>query len=230
MQHHVWVTPTMCWWQIVAARDQRHQGSGPDASHSGEVCAGRSSEERSQRERRQTLDPQTLPSRPRHVRVELQAHRVRTHCHTGPWRQQRHRTRLLFVCFFKHKLGSWKRELWMHKSKITLASWTECVSSLCSLQPWDAERCLVQFEKDGVIQTQEKSQRQHNGLSYSHSWTSQQKVSLTGHSNTDMVVEYPLSPICEEKLFYAITDWIWWWISSWSVIAWWPQMRKSDNI
>uniref|UniRef100_A0A3Q3JKK1 Oxysterol-binding protein n=1 Tax=Monopterus albus TaxID=43700 RepID=A0A3Q3JKK1_MONAL len=37
-------------------------------------------------------------------------------------------------------------------------------------QPWDPERCLVQFEKDGVIQTQEKSQRQHNGLSYSHSW------------------------------------------------------------
>uniref|UniRef100_A0A8C4GHK5 Oxysterol-binding protein n=1 Tax=Dicentrarchus labrax TaxID=13489 RepID=A0A8C4GHK5_DICLA len=37
-------------------------------------------------------------------------------------------------------------------------------------QPWDPERCLVQFEKDGVIQTHEKSQRQHNGLSYSHSW------------------------------------------------------------
>lgn len=76
----------------------------------------------------------------------------------------------------------------MHKSKITLASWAECVSSLCSLQPWEAERCLVQFEKDGVIQTQEKSQRQHNGLSYSHSWTSQQKVSLTGHSNTLLLI------------------------------------------
>uniref|UniRef100_A0A671XEX8 Oxysterol-binding protein n=1 Tax=Sparus aurata TaxID=8175 RepID=A0A671XEX8_SPAAU len=38
------------------------------------------------------------------------------------------------------------------------------------VQPWDPERCLVQFEKDGVIQTHEKSQRQHNGLSYSHSW------------------------------------------------------------
>uniref|UniRef100_A0A671XF64 Oxysterol-binding protein n=1 Tax=Sparus aurata TaxID=8175 RepID=A0A671XF64_SPAAU len=44
------------------------------------------------------------------------------------------------------------------------------------VQPWDPERCLVQFEKDGVIQTHEKSQRQHNGLSYSHSWASQQKV------------------------------------------------------
>uniref|UniRef100_A0A669DJ21 Oxysterol-binding protein n=1 Tax=Oreochromis niloticus TaxID=8128 RepID=A0A669DJ21_ORENI len=42
-------------------------------------------------------------------------------------------------------------------------------------RPWDPERCFVQFEKDGVIQTQEKSQRQHNGLSYSHSWASQQK-------------------------------------------------------
>uniref|UniRef100_A0A672H1Q6 Oxysterol-binding protein n=1 Tax=Salarias fasciatus TaxID=181472 RepID=A0A672H1Q6_SALFA len=43
-------------------------------------------------------------------------------------------------------------------------------------RPWDGELCLVQFEKDGVIQTHEKSQRQHNGLSYSHSWASQQKV------------------------------------------------------
>uniref|UniRef100_A0A4W6EQ84 Oxysterol binding protein like 5 n=1 Tax=Lates calcarifer TaxID=8187 RepID=A0A4W6EQ84_LATCA len=42
-------------------------------------------------------------------------------------------------------------------------------------RPWDTERCLVQFEKDGVIQTHEKSQRRHNGLSYSHSWASQQK-------------------------------------------------------
>ncbi|XP_035520824.1 oxysterol-binding protein-related protein 5 [Morone saxatilis] len=47
-------------------------------------------------------------------------------------------------------------------------------------QPWDPERCLVQFEKDGVIQTHEKSQRQHNGLSYSHSWASQQKAELNG--------------------------------------------------
>uniref|UniRef100_A0AAQ5XJY7 Oxysterol-binding protein n=1 Tax=Amphiprion ocellaris TaxID=80972 RepID=A0AAQ5XJY7_AMPOC len=43
-------------------------------------------------------------------------------------------------------------------------------------RPWDPEHCLVQFEKDGVIQTHEKSLRQHNGLSYSHSWASQQKV------------------------------------------------------
>ncbi|KAG8012505.1 Oxysterol-binding protein-related protein 5 [Nibea albiflora] len=48
------------------------------------------------------------------------------------------------------------------------------------VQPWDPERCLVQFEKDGVIQTHEKSQRQHNGLSYSHSWASQQKAEVNG--------------------------------------------------
>ncbi|MED6243849.1 hypothetical protein ATANTOWER_028359, partial [Ataeniobius toweri] len=45
-------------------------------------------------------------------------------------------------------------------------------------RPWDTEVCLVQFEKDGMIQTQEKIQRQQNGLSYSHSWTSQHKVKL----------------------------------------------------
>uniref|UniRef100_A0A7N8YRC6 Oxysterol-binding protein n=1 Tax=Mastacembelus armatus TaxID=205130 RepID=A0A7N8YRC6_9TELE len=48
-------------------------------------------------------------------------------------------------------------------------------------RPWDLERCLVQFEKDGLIQTHEKSQRQHNGLSY-NSWSSQQKVSQTSHT------------------------------------------------
>lgn len=48
-----------------------------------------------------------------------------------------------------------------------------------SKRPWDPERCLVQYEKDGVIQTHEKTQRPHNTLSYSHSWTSQQKVGLT---------------------------------------------------
>uniref|UniRef100_A0A8C6UMY6 Oxysterol-binding protein n=1 Tax=Neogobius melanostomus TaxID=47308 RepID=A0A8C6UMY6_9GOBI len=37
-----------------------------------------------------------------------------------------------------------------------------------NIRPWDNECCLVQFEKDGIIQTQEK--RQHNGLSYRHSW------------------------------------------------------------
>lgn len=43
------------------------------------------------------------------------------------------------------------------------------------VRPWD-ESCLVQYEKDGIIQTQEKNQRQHNGLSYSHSWGSQHKT------------------------------------------------------
>lgn len=45
-------------------------------------------------------------------------------------------------------------------------------------RPWEPEVCLVQFEKDGVIQTQEKIQRQHNGLSFSHSWTSQHKAEV----------------------------------------------------
>lgn len=88
---------------------------------------------------------------------------------------------------------------------MTQASWTECVSRLSSLQPWDAERCLVQFEKDGVIQTQEKSQRQHNGLSYSHSWTSQQKVSLTTHSINAML-EYPSLFTCAEKFYISTAD------------------------
>uniref|UniRef100_A0A667XC89 Oxysterol-binding protein n=1 Tax=Myripristis murdjan TaxID=586833 RepID=A0A667XC89_9TELE len=52
------------------------------------------------------------------------------------------------------------------------------------LRPWDPECCLVQFEKDGVIQTHERSQRRHNGLSYSHSWASQQKVSQHTHTHT----------------------------------------------
>uniref|UniRef100_A0A8C8GWW2 Oxysterol-binding protein n=1 Tax=Oncorhynchus tshawytscha TaxID=74940 RepID=A0A8C8GWW2_ONCTS len=45
-------------------------------------------------------------------------------------------------------------------------------------RPWDPERCLVQFEKHGVIQTKEKSQRRHKGLAYSRAsaWASQQKV------------------------------------------------------
>uniref|UniRef100_A0A671XMI8 Oxysterol-binding protein n=1 Tax=Sparus aurata TaxID=8175 RepID=A0A671XMI8_SPAAU len=46
-----------------------------------------------------------------------------------------------------------------------------------SVQPWDPERCLVQFEKDGVIQTHEKSQRQHNGHSASCQSTLQLKAS-----------------------------------------------------
>lgn len=48
--------------------------------------------------------------------------------------------------------------------------------SLGSMRPWDPESCLDQFEKDGVIQTHEKTQRRLNRLSYSHSWGSQQKV------------------------------------------------------
>uniref|UniRef100_A0A8C6WWU6 Oxysterol-binding protein n=1 Tax=Neogobius melanostomus TaxID=47308 RepID=A0A8C6WWU6_9GOBI len=42
------------------------------------------------------------------------------------------------------------------------------------IRPWDNECCLVQFEKDGIIQTQEK--RQHNGLSYRHSWGLRRKA------------------------------------------------------
>ncbi|XP_062318696.1 oxysterol-binding protein-related protein 5 isoform X2 [Osmerus eperlanus] len=45
-------------------------------------------------------------------------------------------------------------------------------------RPWDPETCLVQFEKDGLIQTQERSHRRHNGLSYT--WASQQKAQLNG--------------------------------------------------
>uniref|UniRef100_A0A1A8KVN6 Oxysterol-binding protein n=2 Tax=Nothobranchius kuhntae TaxID=321403 RepID=A0A1A8KVN6_NOTKU len=44
------------------------------------------------------------------------------------------------------------------------------------IRPWDTDMCLVQFEKDGVIQTHERSQRRANGVSYHHSWTSPHKV------------------------------------------------------
>lgn len=49
-------------------------------------------------------------------------------------------------------------------------------------RPWDPASCLTQYEKDGVIQTQEKrhKKRRHNGLSYSHTWASQQKSQLNG--------------------------------------------------
>ncbi|TRY77596.1 hypothetical protein DNTS_024420, partial [Danionella cerebrum] len=43
-------------------------------------------------------------------------------------------------------------------------------------KPWDPECCLVQFEKDGVIQTKEKAHRQRNRFSYSQDWPGQQKV------------------------------------------------------
>ncbi|XP_061577437.1 oxysterol-binding protein-related protein 5 isoform X2 [Cololabis saira] len=47
-------------------------------------------------------------------------------------------------------------------------------------RPWDPEHSLVQFEKDGIIQTHEKRQRQHNGFSYSRSWDSQHKMGVSG--------------------------------------------------
>uniref|UniRef100_A0A3Q3D9R3 Oxysterol-binding protein n=1 Tax=Hippocampus comes TaxID=109280 RepID=A0A3Q3D9R3_HIPCM len=47
-------------------------------------------------------------------------------------------------------------------------------------EPWEPERCLVQFERDGVIQTLEKTQKRHNGLSYSDSWPSQRKAKVNG--------------------------------------------------
>ncbi|KAM9754122.1 oxysterol-binding protein-related protein 5 isoform 2-T2 [Menidia menidia] len=47
-------------------------------------------------------------------------------------------------------------------------------------RPWDPEHCLAQFEKDCVIQTHEKSLRQHNGLSYSHGWAGQHKAGVNG--------------------------------------------------
>ncbi|ROL51958.1 Oxysterol-binding protein-related protein 8 [Anabarilius grahami] len=47
-------------------------------------------------------------------------------------------------------------------------------------KPWDPDRCLVQFEKDGIIQTKEKSQRQRNSFSYSQNWAGQQKLRVNG--------------------------------------------------
>uniref|UniRef100_A0A672QY72 Oxysterol-binding protein n=1 Tax=Sinocyclocheilus grahami TaxID=75366 RepID=A0A672QY72_SINGR len=47
-------------------------------------------------------------------------------------------------------------------------------------EAWDPEHCLLQFEKDGVIQTKEKSQRQRSSYTYSQNWAAQQKVSPTG--------------------------------------------------
>ncbi|XP_013861037.1 oxysterol-binding protein-related protein 5 isoform X2 [Austrofundulus limnaeus] len=47
-------------------------------------------------------------------------------------------------------------------------------------RPWDPEVCLVQFEKDRVIQTHEKSLRQPNGISFSHNWASQRKAQVNG--------------------------------------------------
>ncbi|XP_067236440.1 oxysterol-binding protein-related protein 5 isoform X3 [Chanodichthys erythropterus] len=47
-------------------------------------------------------------------------------------------------------------------------------------KPWDPDRCLVQFEKDGIIQTKEKSLRQRSSFSYSQNWAGQQKLRVNG--------------------------------------------------
>ena len=53
---------------------------------------------------------------------------------------------------------------------------------LCSTKPWDADTCLLQFEKDSIIQTKQRQQRRrHNGYSYSRSWATQQKVNTSNH-------------------------------------------------
>lgn len=67
----------------------------------------------------------------------------------------------------------------LSKEREETALTASCIVLCGSIQPWDPERCLVQFEKDGVIQTHEKTRTQRNSLSYSHSWASQQKVGQT---------------------------------------------------
>ncbi|XP_031420208.1 oxysterol-binding protein-related protein 5 [Clupea harengus] len=48
-------------------------------------------------------------------------------------------------------------------------------------KPWDADTCLLQFEKDSIIQTKQRQQRRrHNGYSYSRSWATQQKAQVNG--------------------------------------------------
>uniref|UniRef100_A0A8B9HNA3 Oxysterol-binding protein n=1 Tax=Astyanax mexicanus TaxID=7994 RepID=A0A8B9HNA3_ASTMX len=42
-------------------------------------------------------------------------------------------------------------------------------------KPWDPDCCLLQFEKDGIIQTKERRRRQRNGFTYSQSWARQHK-------------------------------------------------------
>lgn len=138
--------------QAVAARYQRHPGSGPSEGNSGEVCPWGGSAERSQRERRESLDPKTFPAGSRHLRVDLHPPRV---CPTHS--------------VYQNQTTPCKR------SALRIAF------LLFSTRPWDNEACLVQFEKDGVIQTQEKIHRRHNGLSYSHTWTRQHKVKLQIH-------------------------------------------------
>ncbi|XP_062847052.1 oxysterol-binding protein-related protein 5 [Trichomycterus rosablanca] len=47
-------------------------------------------------------------------------------------------------------------------------------------KPWDPDCCLLQFEKDGIVQTKEKRRRQHNGFTYRQNWSSQQKAQMHG--------------------------------------------------
>ncbi|XP_035379476.1 oxysterol-binding protein-related protein 5 isoform X2 [Electrophorus electricus] len=47
-------------------------------------------------------------------------------------------------------------------------------------KPWDSDSCLVQFEKDGIIQAKVRPRRQHGAFTYSHTWTGQQKAQVNG--------------------------------------------------
>ncbi|KAL4622705.1 oxysterol-binding protein-related protein 5 [Arapaima gigas] len=47
-------------------------------------------------------------------------------------------------------------------------------------KPWDPSKCLVQFEKDGIIQTKERPKRRHSELSFSQKWAVQQKAKVQG--------------------------------------------------
>lgn len=140
----------------MAACDSSHYGTGPSEGDPGEVCAGGCSAARGQREGRQTLDPSGFPARPHHLRVDLQTHGVRRLSHKT--------TDLVSSMWQKPKCG-------VRHVKLTAL----CI---CSTRPWDPEVCLVQFEKDRVIQTHEKGLRQPNGISFSHSWASHRKVKL----------------------------------------------------
>lgn len=66
---------------------------------------------------------------------------------------------------------------WLQIPKFGSISITINHNFFLSTKPWDPDRCLVQFEKDGIVQTKEKSQRQRNSFSYSQNWAGQQKVS-----------------------------------------------------
>ncbi|XP_076861792.1 oxysterol-binding protein-related protein 5 isoform X2 [Brachyhypopomus gauderio] len=47
-------------------------------------------------------------------------------------------------------------------------------------KPWDPDSCLVQFEKDGIIQTKVRPHRQHGAFNYSQAWAGQQKAQVNG--------------------------------------------------